>query len=249
LTNDNEERSSSRLRRNFIAFTILMAILVAVHFVILLNLSALRSTAQAAVFGWGWLGIVAAVGALGTLCVSYTPLPGLWDSNLGFRTKLLWPLLIGLALGVAMVVWDRSTGWSHLMAQRMHLPSIHIAWPLSVPIYFGGAILVTILYYFLLIPLIHWLVAGRILKNSGEAIVYWSLALPLSLVEPLTQGDFHDIAQSGPAAIPNAVGDVLLNLLQVWFLRRAGLVSAIAVRVGFYAIWHVAYGLLEGIRA
>jgi hypothetical protein len=243
------ERATRPLARNFIVFAILMVLLVAVHFVVLLNLNALRSASQAAVFGWPWLAIVAAVGALGTLCVSYTPLPGLWDADRSLGAKLIWPLLFGLVLGAAMVAWDMGTGWSHTVASRMHLPSIHIAWPLSVPIYFGGAILVTILYYFLLIPFLHWLVAGRILKNSGEAIVYWSLALPLSLVEPLTQGDFRDIAQSGPVAIPNAIGDVLLNLLQVWFLRRSGLVAAIAMRVGFYAVWHVGYGLLEGIRA
>ncbi len=248
MTTESGERHSPQLVRNLIVFAILMAILVVVHFIVLLNLGALCSAAQAAVFGWPWLWIVAAAGAIGTLCVSHTPLPGLWDPDRSLGIKLVWPLLIGIALGVAMVAWDMSTGWSLAVAHRMHLASIHIVWPLSVPIYFGGAMLVTILYYFLLIPFLDWLVAGRILGNHGEAIVYWSLALPLSFVEPLTQGDFHDIAQYGAAAIPNAIGDVLLNLLQVWFLRRGGLIAAIAVRVGFYAIWHVAYGLMQGVR-
>jgi hypothetical protein len=32
-----------------------------------------------------------------------------------------------------------------------------------------------------------------------------------------------------------------LNLVQAWFFRRQGFVSSIAVREGYYLIWHVLY--------
>ena len=64
------------------------------------------------------------------------------------------------------------------------------------------------------------------------------------MVEPLTQGDFTAIPRYGAAAAVAAAGDVVMNLTQVWFLRRSGLIAAVMVRVGFYAVWHVIYGLL-----
>ena len=38
------------------------------------------------------------------------------------------------------------------------------------------------------------------------------------------------------------VPDLLLNLAQVVMFRRFGFVAAIATRVVFYLVWHVAYG-------
>jgi len=130
------------------------------------------------------------------------------------------------------------------MARQMHLDTIHIAWPLSVPIYFGGAILVTIIYYYFLLPLIAWLVTGKLLKGRHEPLVFWIAGGLLALVEPATQGSFSAVPQYGWIAACGVVGDVVMNLTQVWFLRRAGLVASAAVRIGFYAMWHVIYGLL-----
>jgi hypothetical protein len=133
---------------------------------------------------------------------------------------------------------------SRLIAAQMHLPSIHIAFPLSVPVYFGGAILVSIVYFFVLLPFLYWAIAVRWLAGRREGLVYWSVGSLLALVEPLTQGDFQEIARYGWIAVPSAVADLALNFGQVWFLRRSGLVAAILFRVGYYAVWHVLYGLI-----
>ena len=231
--------------RNYLAYTILIACLVGVHFIIAANPSAARSAAQAAVFSWPWLGAIAALGLLGLVFLNLTPLRGLWDRDLGIGAKLFWPLLVGLALGAVNVAEDLATHWSRHVAAEMHLPSIHIAWPLSAPIYFGGAILVSIAYFFVLLPFLYWLIACLLMKGRGEAAVYWIIGSLLALVEPLTQGDLHEIAQGGTVAVPGAVCDLLLNFGQVWLLRRAGLVGAIALRVGYYAVWHVLYGLIS----
>jgi hypothetical protein len=61
-----------------------------------------------------------------------------------------------------------------------------------------------------------------------------------SLFEPLTQdlglwqyGWFVGVAGFGI--------DFLLNLAQAAVLRRHGFTAAIALRVAYYAVWHVAY--------
>lgn len=36
--------------------------------------------------------------------------------------------------------------------------------------------------------------------------------------------------------------DLLANLAQVGFFRRAGFGAAVAFRVAFYLVWHVGYG-------
>jgi hypothetical protein len=229
--------------RNFVAYVALVAYLFAVHFIMAANPLATRSVAQASVFSLTALAIIGGLGLLGVIFLNLTPLRGLWDPDLSTRAKLVVPAIVGLVIGVVVVASDLVTGWSHIMAREMHLPTIHIAFPLSIPIYFGGAILVTIIYFLILIPFLDWLIALKLLKGKREPLVFWAVAIPLALVEPLTQGDFTAIPQWGWIAVPVAVGDVVMNVAQVGFLRSAGFIAAVTVRVGFYAIWHVLYGL------
>lgn len=229
--------------RNYFAYAALIACLVAVHYILALNPLAARSVEQAAVFTWIALGIIGVLGLLGVIFLNLTPIRGFWDADLSFKAKITIPFIVGLVIGAVVVVSDIFTGWSAIMAAQMHLPSIHIAFPLSVPIYFGGAILVTILYFLVLLPFLDWLIAIKLLESKNEPLVFWLLAIPLALIEPVTQGDFPAIFHWGWMAVPVAVGDVVLNFSQVVFMRTTGFIAAIAVRMGFYAVWHVLYGL------
>jgi hypothetical protein len=238
-------RSDSR--RNYIAFAALMACLIAVHFVLAFNAGATKSVSQAAVFSWTALAIIGGLGLASTFFLNLTRLRGIWDGRVPIMQRFGWPALLGLAIGIAVVAIDLRTGWSHTMAAEVHLATIHIAFPLSIPIYFGGAILVTILYYYVLIPFIDWIVAYKLLKGRGENVVFWSAAALLALVEPITQGDFSAIPRHGVPALAGALGDLALNFAQVFYLRRSGLVAAATVRIGFYAVWHVLYGFFQQI--
>ena len=234
----------SKAWRNFTAYALLTLCLVGVHTVLAANPDAARSAAQAAVFQWKVLGIVCGLGLISVLFLNLTSLRGLWDGDLGFNAKATWPFVLGAVLGAADLGADLHTHFTRTMAAEMHLPSIHIAWPLSLPIYFGGAILVTIIYFFVLLPFLYWAIGVKWLKGRGEAAVFGVIGSLLALVEPLTQGDVQAIMQHGTAAVPSAVCDLLLNLGQVWLLRRSGLIAAALFRVGYYAVWHVIYGLI-----
>jgi len=229
--------------RNFLAYAVLVAVLIAVHYFIELYPDATKSVTQAAVFSWTALAIIGALGLLGVVFLNLTNLRGFWDADLDIRQKISRPLIAGLVLGTTLAVSDILTGWSGIMAAGMHLSTIHIAFPLSVPIYFGGAILVTIVYFLVLLPFLDWLIAIRLLHGKHEPAVFWLAATPLALIEPITQGDFAAVLAYGWTAAPNAFLDVLINFAQVAFMRSSGFIAAIAVRVGFYAVWHVLYGL------
>ncbi len=234
--------SEHRPLRNYLGWAALCAVLVAVHFILAANPQAAKSAAQATVFSWMGVGIVSAAGLAGTFFLNLSPLPGMWEAKIGLGRKLVLPVALGLGLGVAEVVTDRLTGWGAAMAHAMKLTTIHIAWPLSVPIYGGGAILVSIIYFLVLIPFGVWLISSRLLRGRGLSATYWALALPLAVVEPLTQGDFTAIPKGGAPAAAFAAEDLALNVAQIWVFRRAGFIAAVLVRVAFYAVWHVAWG-------
>ena len=230
-------------RRNFVAFAVLMACLIVVHFVMVFNAGAAKSVAQAAVFSWTALGVIGGLGCASTFFLNRTRLRGIWDVSLSFMQRIGWPILAGLAIGTAVVAIDVCTHWSHTVASELHLTTIHIAFPLSIPIYFGGAILVTVIYYYILIPFIVWIVGHKLLKDRRENVVFWTAGSLLALVEPITQGDFSAIPRHGVPALAGALGDLVLNFSQVFFLRRSGLAAAATMRIAFYGVWHVLYGL------
>ena len=234
--------SENRTVRNYVAYALLLGVLVAVHFILAANPQAAKSAAQAAVFSWKGIGVTAAAGLAGVFCLTLSALPGLWESKINLARKVFVPVLIGLALGALQAATDHVTNWGAAMAKAAHVATIHIAWPLSAPIYAGGAVLVSILYFMTLLPVLVWLISTLWLRGKALDLVYWLFAIPFALVEPLTQGDFTAIAKGGAPAVAFAIEDLALNLAQVWILRRAGFVAAVLVRVAFYAVWHVAWG-------
>ena len=173
--------------RNYILYAAGLAILVAVHFLLAANPSATKSVAQAAVFSWTALAIVGGCGLLGVIFLAPARLSGLWNADPPPAQKFWLPLFVGLVLGAAAVAGDLATGWSHKTAEMMHLATIHIAFPLSIPIYLGGAILVTIIYYLTLLPPLDWpwatccSTSRRCGSSGGAASLPPSLCVSLSM--------------------------------------------------------------------
>jgi hypothetical protein len=223
----------------------LMAFLVAIKLVLTYFPQVFRSPAQAAVFEWKFLAIWTVTGLLGVLLAGRTGFPPAWGEP-GTNAKRVWlPLAMGVALGVIAIITDLATGWTKLVADKMHLPTIHIDFPASVLIYPGGAVIVEVIYRLLLIPLLLWLISGVILRGRHEERIFWVLAVLTSLLEPLSQ-DLREII-TGPSRFAFAcvfVEDYSLNLGQAWLFRRYGFLSSILLRVFFYLIWHVLWGFL-----
>jgi hypothetical protein len=200
--------------------------LVAVRLTIARNPDMFRSAAQAAVFTWPMLGIVAVVGLVGTFLARRTRFPEMWDAQVSMIWRLWVPVVGGLLLGGVAILVDRATHWTTLAAEQMHLPSIHINPPSSLLIYPGGAIIVSILYFLFFAPLLLWAFRGR---------TFWIIALLTAAIEPVTQ-DLNIAAGIG-VIIAVFAADYALSLGQVCLFRRAGFVPAVLLRVAFYAVW------------
>jgi hypothetical protein len=205
--------------------------------------AAFASPSQAQVFSWPWIAALTAVGLVGVWFASRTGFPETWDPALPLRDRALLPVLTGLILGAIALVVDALTGWTTLVAQQLHLPSIHIAFPASLFIYTGGALIVNILYYLVPIPLLLWL-AQLVMRGRWPTQTFWLVGALVALIEPLSQ----DLGLAGHPGIVAATfaQDYALNLAQVATFRRAGFGASVLLRVTFYLIWHALWGALRG---
>ena len=113
--------------------------------------------------------------------------------------------------------------------------------PLSMLIIFSAVpVLVEAIYRLIPLPILLWLISNVVLRGRWQSPVYWLLAVPLSLWEPLTQTIV--VPGIGPDVFAREVMlGFALNFSQAWFFRKQGFVSSIAVREAYYLIWHVLY--------
>ena len=223
-------------------YLLLMAYLVLVKLAITFVPDAFRSTAQAAVFAWPMIAILTVLGLGGLWLARRIGLPGFWNPDLPASRKWLLPVLLGVAFGALAIGVDVATGWTDVIERKLGVPSIHIDFPASLLIYPGGAIIVNVIYYLIPIPLLVWLVSGVILRGRFREQVYWSVAAMAAAIEPLTQ----DLSYPGPVWVMLLVllSDYTLNFAQAALFRRGGFFATVLLRVSFYLIWHVAWGLL-----
>jgi hypothetical protein len=233
------------LRVSLTVYAALMAYLVAVKLVLMFLPAVFRSPSQAAVFAWPALAVWAILGGIGVYLADRTGFPPPWGEP-GTNAKRLWlPTALGLALGVVAIVTEKLTSWTEIVAAKMNLPSIHIAWPPSALIYPGGAIIVEVVYRIFLIPLLLWLISSLLLRGRHQERLFWILAVLTSFLEPVSQ-DLHAVV-AGPSGAAFAcvfAEDYALNFSQAWLFRRYGFLSAILLRVVFYFLWHVVWGFV-----
>ena len=226
-----------RVSRSTLIFSGLVAYLVAVKLSLSLWPGVFRSPAQAAVFGWPYLALWAALGYAGVLLSRRTGFPEPWNGGVSNRRRLVLPLVLGVAFGILAIGVDLATHWTDFVARKMGLPTIHIAFPASAIVYPGGAIIVEILYRLFPIPVLLWLVSTVLLRGRRQSQTFWILAAATSLVEPL--GDLGLAPLGIPTVAAAFAQDYALNLAQAWLFRRLGFLASILMRVFFYLVWHV----------
>jgi hypothetical protein len=233
------------LRVSIVVYLVLMAYLAMVKLALTFMPNVFRSPAQAAVFAWPAIALFTVLGVVGVYLADRTGFPPALGATADENAKRVWlPSELGIGLGAIAIVTEQATHWTQIVAAKMHLPSIHIAWPASLLIYPGGAVIVEVVYRIFLVPLLLWLISSVILRGRQQERVFWVLAVITALLEPLSQ-DLHAVI-AGPSRGAFAavfVEDFVLNILQAWLFRRQGFLSAILLRVVFYLVWHVLWGL------
>ncbi len=202
--------------------------------------AAFADPAQAALFRWSALGIFILIGLLGVWISQYTLLREAWERPYSLLMGVLAPLVVGIALGVALVVVDMLTGYTALVAARRGLVQQYTGFLPMLIAFTGGSILVEVVYRMLLLPLLLWLALVVVLRGRFAEPVFWILAVLTSFLEPFTM--LPDLMIL-PTAIALVVTLVIFatNLTQAVFFRKYGFIAAILVRVGFYFVWHALY--------
>jgi len=206
----------------------------------------LENDPRVGLFSWPSIAIFGAAGALGVWLAHRTGFPAAWDPRISDRDRLVYPILIGLAFGAALVGHDLLFHWTDAFRRlNPDLPSFNALGPFPGPLLFcsGGAIFVEVFYRLLPIPLLLWLISNVALRGRGQDQVFAALAALTSLIEPVTQ-DLPALQRPELAVAASVVFviDYALNLVQAILFRRSGFLAAILMRVATYAVWHVAYG-------
>jgi hypothetical protein len=202
----------------------------------------LENDPRSALFSWPAIALFGILGSIGIVLAHRTGFPRAWDESVSVSRRLGVPALLGIAIGLLESALDMVTHWSTVMSYGAG-GAFHAPWPGSPLFYTSGAVEVEVLYRLLTVPLLLWLISNLALRGRFQNQIFWILAVLSSLLEPMDQ----DLRELGNGAPPSAVAaafvpDLLLNLAQVVMFRRYGFVAAIATRVVFYMVWHVAYG-------
>lgn len=157
-----------------------------------------------------------------------------------FSRMLTLSAMSGVLFGAAALATDHYAGFSGLIAAKLGVKSIHIAFPASAYVYAAGAVAVECLYRLIPVSILYAVVARLIFKGRGEAGVFWTLAALSSLIEPLSQAP---LAGAEPDLVWLLFGFIFLfNLSEAALWRRFGWPAPIVSRLAFYAVWHVVFG-------
>lgn len=239
----DHNRPQSLFSKPVFIFFGLIAYLILVKLVITFSPASFRSTTQAAVFEWKFLALWTILGWIGVVLSERTGFPKPWNGGISNSRRIILPLVIGILLGILAIATDWLTGWTHFVANKMHLKTIHIDFPASLAIYPGGAIIVNILYRIFTIPFLLWIISTFILKGRFQNKVFWILAILLAFVEPLGDIGLKELGYIAMTIV--FVQDYALNILESWLFRTYGFSAPIFMRIFFYMIWHVLWGVIS----
>src|SRR5262245_5831675 len=190
--------------------------------------------------------VVALLGLIGVAFLERSGLRGLWDADLSAGQKLLFPFGVGVLIALVNITLRQFIPVDQAIADFMKSAGRgEIDPPLAGAIlgYGSGGILVSIVYFLILIPPFVYLVSGKLLKGEKRDPSFWLIALPLALWEPLTNPPLSfSIERFGALGASCIVaGGFVLTFAQIWFMRRSGFVALVAVRLGLYTVTHMIY--------
>jgi hypothetical protein len=190
------------------------------------------------------LGALLPVLGLGTIGVFLSVHSGMTPDPLrqGWRKPVIASVVAGLVLGGAAFGLDFVSGFSALIAQKLGIHSIHIAFPASLYVYTAGGIVVECLYRLIPLGIGFYIVATLILRGRFDRPVYWGLASLTSFIEPLSQAPLVGFGSPLVAVLFGFI--FVFNLSEAELLRKYGWIAPILARLVFYSVWHVGLGPL-----
>lgn len=162
-------------------------------------------------------------------------LPEFWETKVSNSKRFVIPLLVGLGFGILDIFVFKVI--LHPEPYK-ELPPFLQPFPYSIFLYFSGAFEVEVFYR--LIPITIICLLGNVFQKGRYAeLFFWVAALLTACREPLEQmpdGNSWLLVYS-------LLSGFLMNLIQAIWYKRAGFISALAVRLGHYLLWHILLGV------
>lgn len=186
-----------------------------------------------------WVAVILAalLGFAAVKLAQQTGFPDMWDKRISNRQRFVIPVLFGLGFAAIQVV---------LVTVVLQLNIPMVRFPLSIPVYLFGGIILEIFYRLIPMVFLVWLISNLILRKRWQEQVFWVVAILLCLLEPVMQ----TIGMYQMGIIANTLLTAILfifvfagNLIPTYFFRRYGFLAAIVWRLTDYLIWHIIWPL------
>jgi hypothetical protein len=178
------------------------------------------------------------LGVLGFIAVYFQSIAGyakIWDRRVSNNKRFLFPFLIGVFFGLLDLVIVEM-----VLPHPPHtsLPPYTQPFPYSLLLYPSGAMYVELLYRFLPLTLVGVLASSLTTKRNSN-LIFFLFAVLTSLIEPFSQ------LPDGATwfLVYSVLSGFVFNVLQALYLRNAGFLAALTIRLGHYFIWHILLGM------
>ena len=187
------------------------------------------------------------LGALGVWLSSRVGLPSAPALTDGRRW--LWLILASAGLALLFVaaaaVEDATMGVQRFLAQRIGQPSMNVPFPASIAHYLHGSIVQESLFRIGPIPILSWTIGKLAFRNGAKPQVFWTVAILLSLVEPVVNMAMVIHARPDIALVGGGV-EIAGNVAWVALYRKMGWPVLLIVRIVLELGWHVVWPLFAG---
>jgi hypothetical protein len=237
---------------SIIVWLLLVGYLVLVKAVVLPLLPPIGIEAIEQNFAWDNIVIFGLLGLVGIWVSERTGFMPALDPRVSNRQRYWLPLLAGGGIGVLASVIDLFTNGTQFLADQMGVASFNTAFPASLFVYTSGTVLIEAVFRLFLFPVLLGLIAYVLLRKRWPEQVFWTLALLLSVLEPLAQlsGQMSakPIEDFGTFFVmlflPMVLTNYPMGVAQAWLFRRYGFLASFTMRIGYYITWHIVYGSL-----
>lgn len=166
---------------------------------------------------------------------SNASLPNFLEVGISNKQRLLKPILIGSVFGLLDIIVIKLLLHPEPYTE---LPPFLQPFPYSIFLYFSGALEIEV--YYRLIPLTIISLLGKWILNGKYFYIFlWTGIILTSLREPLEQFPNGELWYISYALFTG----FLMNFLQAIYLKNAGFLASITLRLGHYLFWHIFLGI------
>ncbi len=183
-------------------------------------------------FSWMWVIITIIAGFISVWLAGYAGFVFGWNRKARSRYRFFIPISFGVIFAILTII----------LGVYINAPNFNVPFPYSVPAYLTFGTMYEILLHLIPAVFLTWLISTVILRKQYNKIVFWIIALLISMFEPYTQIGGLKAMNLISAPIDIAMFALLIyasNVTQLALFRRYGFLPMIIFRYSHYIIWHI----------